>query len=1287
MANEERSLGTELHDAPAVTPNPLSPPDRELLSGETPALSDATAIPPVAAQDITVDSDAIELHPPALPYPLVAVGASAGGFNAFREILENLPPKTGMSFVLITHLAPQQKSYLAEIMDRFTAMPVLAMEQGQRPLPNHVYVLQPNQMARLKGGVFHLNERAETDKSPRTIDIFFKSAAADQKNFCAGVVLSGADGDGAEGMKAIKGEGGITLVQSPDSAVQSGMPRSSIAADHVDVVLPPVELALELARIAHQFSRPELQLLENGDTPEGEDQAFGRILQLLRNLSGLELMQYKPETLRRRMARRMILLRLDTLSEYYRLLQVRADELRTLQEDMLINVTRFFRDAEFWHVFEATVLPALFRNRPAGKPVRVWCAGCSTGEEAYSFAIALQTFVLQNGLDAPVQIFGTDASERSIERARNAVYPETSMIELSPERQQRFFVKSDRGFQVAKRVRDTCIFAKQNLCNDPPFSHIDILSCRNVMIYFNPVLQRQIMSTFHYALEPGGYLLLGMSEGLRDFGEAFTTVDRKCKIYTKIGSSLAASSEATRSYRASSVNPVGRPLADNEATSWAELELQRAADRLVLARFGPPGLIVDERMHVLQTRGQTTPLIQLSPGAVSWHILRVLREDIAKEVEGAVGRSIKENIPVAVTLKTVLGEEAEPHFQVDVLPITHAGPRPRCFLVLFRQVEGNSEESQAQAAPALSPDAKDKLLAQAHHDLSTTRFYLQSLTEERDGRNQELTSANEEIQSANEELQSTNEELETTKEELQSANEELQTVNDELQQRNSTLTQTGNDLSNLLTSVNIPLLMLTSDLRIRQFTPPMQKVLSVLPTDIGRPIGDIRLHLSIGNLEPILTEVMETLGTHESEVQDHDGRWYLMRVRPYRTSENRIEGLVLVLVDIDQLRRSQQELLDARDFSRSVVECVPVAVVVLSHDFTIRTVNTAFRGLTHMQNNELTGRSLPDLFQHLWGASELRDQLVKLESSEAGTQTVFEHEATTTDRRTLLIKGQALLSEGHRVFLLVMEDITIRRQAERTLSQQTVLLEGEIASAARTLDRTKEELRGLTGHLFTVQEEERQRVARELHDDIGQRLSFLELLLNDVPLEPSLGESAGKLQQARKQIGTLNTDVRSISHRLHPAILDDLGLSVALRALVDEFGKREAMPATYISRNLPELRPQPATTAVYRITQEALRNVAKHAGITHVKVLLEAQGASLHLEIRDFGIGFDQETEGERRGLGIVSMKERARLAHGKLSVQSALGEGTTVTVDLPLEANEPKEFPDFLGLPDSKTP
>lgn len=1226
---------------------------------------------PRVAPAISIESQSEENQAPALRHPVVGFGASAGGLQAFKEILENLDPNTGMAFVLVTHLAPDQKSFLSEIVERYTNMPVSSIEDGQLPEPNHLYVLLPNQSLTLREGRFRVEPPAAHERFPKTIDKFFYSLASDQKNHAIGVVLSGADADGALGLKAIKGEGGIALVQSPDTAMHSGMPRSSIASDHVDLVIPPADIAIELGRLAHQFSRPEVRSLEDGHIAPDDEQSYQKILQLLRGLSGLDLRQYKPETIRRRIARRMLLLRIDHLSQYLRFLQTRNDELRALQEDALINVTRFFRDPPFWDSLRINVLPLLLQDRAPERPIRIWCAGCSSGEEAYSLAITVLEYLSQHGMDTPVQIFGTDASDESIEKARIAVYADTITSEVTAERLRRYFVKVDRGYQVSKRVRDTCIFARQNLANDPPFSHIDILSCRNVMIYFNQALQRQVMITFHYALEGGGYILLGMSEGLRDYGEVFSTVDRKHKIYMKTGNSLPYALEPPRHYPITQVaGAVRSPLAETESGVWPELELQRAADRIVLARFGPPGLIVDDRMNVLQSRGQTAPFLEITPGAVTWNLLRVLRDGLVSDVRDTVQRSVHENVPTTAITTLVDENKGEQQIQIDVLPITSASSRPRCFLILFQFLAKgpNGRAAEMPALPQLTVDEKERLIAQLRQDLTSTRFHLQSLVEERDARNQELVSANEEIQSANEELQSTNEELETTKEELQSANEELQTVNDELQQRNNVLTQTGNDLTNLLNSVNIPLLMLTSDLHIRQFTPPMQKLLSVRASDIGRSISEIRLQLSIEDIEPILNDVLETLGTREIEVQDREGRWHLLRVRPYRTSENKIEGLVVVLLDIDQLRRSQQHLVDARDFASSVVESVPIPIVVLNQDCTIRTHNKAFRQLTDMQPKELDERSLPDLVGHLWGITALGEKLDQLLKSQPGATFEFEHESTTAQRKTLRILGRALSTDGSRVLLLMLEDITLQREADRVLANQKKALEGEVAIAARKLTRAQGELRGLAAHQFTVQEEERQWVARELHDDISQRLSLLEILLHEVRVEEATKDNAEKIQTARNQVQSLNNDVRQISHRLHPAILQDLGLSAALKALVTEFAERENMPANYVTQNLPETWSAQATTAIYRIAQEALRNVVKHAGKTHVKVVLSGENSCLQLKVMDFGVGFDQESETSATGLGLISMQERARQAGGNFTIASKLGEGTTVTVEIPLE-------------------
>lgn len=521
----------------------------------------------------------------------------------------------------------------------------------------------------------------------------------------------------------------------------------------------------------------------------------------------------------------------------------------------------------------------------------------------------------------------------------------------------------------------------------------------------------------------------------------------------------------------------------------------------------------------------------------------------------------------------------------------------------------------------------------------------------------------EELETTKEELQSANEELQSANEELQTVNEELQTVNEELQQRNSILTQTGNDLTNLLNSVNMPLLMLTEELKIRQFTPPMEKLLSIRAADIGRSISEIRLQLSVEDIEPILVEVLDTLGTREIEVQDREGRWHLLRVRPYRTADNKIEGLVVLLVDIDQLRSSQQELRDARDFASSVVQSVPVPVVVLERDRSIRTVNKAFRELAQMKGSELDGRSFPDLVGQLWGPNGLGRRLEELSQAELGTLFEFEHHSPTPHDKTILVKGQSLPIDGDRVLLLTLEDITLRRQAEQMITQQQKALQNEVETKSKTLLRAQEELRELAAHLFTMQEDERQRVARELHDDISQRLTMIEILC--AKAEETDGEG---LSAVRKEVQTLNTDVRGISHRLHPAILIDLGLPEAIKGLIEDFRQREKMPATYLGTEIPDELPSAAATALYRITQEALRNVGKHAGETHVKVDLERVDGVLRLQIRDFGIGFDQDVDYPVRGLGLISMEERARIAGGSFSISSSLGNGTKVVVEIPLE-------------------
>ena len=1232
-------------------------------------MTDERSFQSLAFSAETNEAEQIETF--ALPYLVVGLGASAGGVEAYIALLGSLPPDTGMAFVMVPHLAPDHKSHMVEILQKHTSMPVSHIEHGAVPLPDHVYIVPPNYYVSLSRGMLRLEMKTEKVRI-LAIDYFFRSLAADQRNKSIGVVLSGMDSDGAAGLTAIKGEGGIAIVQEPDSARHPDMPRSSIAADHVDKVMRPAGIAEELARLARLFKSPQLEPLENGEISPDDKETLQRIFKLLRGVSGLDFSLYKPGTVHRRVARRLLVNKTESLSEYLKQLQSDAEELHTLQEDLLVGLTRFFRDPDMFHFLQTSIFPNLFETRPPNQPLRFWVAGCSTGEEVYSLVICLLEYITTNRLDAGIQVFGTDASERSIEKARSGIYPESLANEISSERLQRYFIRVEGGFQVTKRVRDVCIFARQNLCTDPPFSRLDLITCRNVLIYLGPILQRQVIPTFHYALKNTGFLVLGMSESIREFPNLFEPVDRKNKAYSKIGSArvsldLPRLLPSNRTFTPPSLSN------DEQPVRWSELDLQRIADRIVIAQYGPPGFVIDNKLEILQSRGNVTPFISLAEGSASFNLLRMLNPNIAVQVRDAVQRSIDQDVPIKVEDLCMVSDGDVQQFNVEILPVHTPPATTSRFLVLFTPKSAflsRPFREVVHTATVLPTGTEESLTSQLQQDLTSSKLYLQSLIEERDLRNQELTSSNEEVQAANEELQSTNEELETTKEELQSANEELQTVNEELSHRNVTLTETSNDLANLLTSVNIPVLMLNNELQIRQFTPLTQKLLSVRPTDIGRPISEIRLNFFVEGLEEVMREVLETLTTRELEVQDREGRWHILKIRPYRTSDNKIEGVVLIMLDIDQLRRSQINLREARDFARDVIEAVQVPVVILEQTLIIRSANNAFRMLSGLTPGELEGRSFPDLAARIWGLATVSGELERLgapNSQSAHFESEFESEKP--QRRTFYIRARALTSEGGQVLLLTLEDFTERKQAEQIMASENRLLAGQVQSTSQALGQTREELRALTARLFTSQEEERQRVARDLHDDVGQQLALVQMDIEQVQtrLTEQPDSLVPQLDSLSRRVASLSDDVRRLSHRLHPSILNDLGIGFALKSLLDEFGERESMPASFTRINVPEQLPKPVAATLYRIAQEALRNVVKHAGRTHVRVILEGADEKIRLQIVDMGDGFDQDQRVQ--GLGLLSMAERARLAGGTFQISSQLGRGTEITVEIPLSS------------------
>lgn len=1253
--SEEPNL---LHDDPEQIDAPEISDSRSAVRG--PSADDETLRPPDDS-DLVVDA----ITRPALPYLIAAIGASAGGVEAYIQLLKGLPADTGVSLVFISHLAPDQKSHLVEILARSTRMPVALIEHESVPKPNHVYVLPPNMLATMSGGKLLLETRVDR-YAPLAIDHFFRSLAADQKNHAVGVVLSGMDSDGALGLRAIKGEGGIAMVQAPESARYPAMPRNSLAADHPDFALEPAQIGVELARLAWQFAHPSIQMLDQADPKPDEKQTLARILRLLTNFAGLDYRHYKPGTIQRRISRRMLVCKITDLEEYLAYLQIHPEELRLLHEDTLIGVTRFFRDFEVFSAVSSEVLPRILESRESGQQIRIWVAGCASGEEVYSLAMCLVEALDPGQPEPPIQIFGTDASEASIQKARAGLYPDTITSDVSGDRLRRFFVKTEKGYQISKRIRDLCIFARQNLCVDPPLSNLDLVSCRNVLIYLDRDLQNRILPAFHYALRPSGFLLLGNSESIREFEGNFGPFDRRNKIFRKQGQMEAGFHLNPLLPHSQAHNRSPRGVATRKQVGWSRSDFRAIADRATLARHSPPGVIINEQLEILEFRGKTTPFLEMGPGAPSASLMKVARENLAGQLFAAVRKAIDTDLVITTTASVADGPTSS-HVTIEVSPLAQADSNIRYYLILF---SSDATSPTPDVTSRGTAEESDHLLTQVKSDLAANQLYSQSLLEERDASNQDLTAANEEIQSSNEELQSTNEELETTKEELQSANEELQTVNEELQQRNNVLTETSNDLTNLLNSVNIPVLMLNNELEIRQFTPLVERLMSIRATDVGRPLTDIRLGLSVENLEPVVRDVLDTLGTRELEVKDREGRWRLLRIRPYRTVDNKIEGVVLTLVDVDELRRVQQNLREARDFSQAVVESSQVPLAILNADSTIQGVNAAFRSFAALPERDLTGRSFPDLARLLW-QMDIREYLNQLRSEQAGMAGIeFRHEsALGGEARVFRVWGRAIQADGQRPLLITVDDISQQAQAERALANANQRLEEQIESRNTELNRTQSELRRLAATLFTSQEEERRRVARELHDDITQRLAVLQIDLDSYLQGPPKHweEIAQKLDKLRSKTAQLSDDVRGISHRLHPSILDDLGLAAALKALVEDLGARENMPASFFQSNLPDAIPLQVAGALYRVTQEALRNIVKHAGRTHVKVSLEGTEGLLHLQVADSGKGF--EPNNDQLGLGLLSMAERVRMVQGSFAVHSAPRMGTTIRVDVPLDS------------------
>lgn len=915
-------------------------------------------------------------------FPIVGIGASAGGLEALDELFEHLPPDTGMAFVVVTHQPPERTSLLPDLLARKTEMTVVPATDGTLLQPNRVYVATPGGYLAIRDGTLRRIED-DTHAVRLPIDSFFRSLAEDQKEHAICIVLSGTGSDGTLGLEAIKAGSGMAMVQQSHSAKYASMPASAEATGLADYVLAPAEMPAQLVAYARgpYLSGAQARVSAARDTPPPviAGEAMERLLQLLRTHTGHDFSGYKVNTIQRRIERRMNLQQLTEPLAYVSFLEQNPLEISLLFKELLISVTRFFRDPESWQAFAAGPLPQLMRSLGDNTTLRAWVPGCATGEEVYTLAMVLRECADQHGLRLRFQIFGTDLDGTAVERARAGRFPAGIAMDVSPERLERFFTHDDENYAVRNEVRQMAIFAQQNLIKDPPFTKLDIISCRNLLIYLDAELQKQVIPLFHYALNPGGLLMLGVSETTGSFANLFQTVDRKWKLYRRRDISPAirplAAMPTTKKMSELHIAAMASGLAEARETQAAT-----AWERLALERYCPTFVVVNALGDLVHVHGRTRDYFELAEGQPRANVLEMAREGLRQELVTMIrlatageGVVIRDNVRV----KTDGGDTV---VRLTAEKLSRPEAVSGLIFISFRPVEKTVETATPSTVENTATDGPNSegLL----HELQFLRETHQATLQELETSNEELKLSIEELQSTNEEMQSTNEELETSKEELQSLNEELTTVNAELQAKVDDLTHANEDMQNLLNSTDIATIFLDDDLQIKRYTVQATRIVALRPTDVGRPLGDLSSKLQAIDLVADCEAVLKTLTHKKKRVETLDGTWYLMRILPYRTTNNAVDGLVLTFVNIQDLMHAEKAG-ELRAYFEAIFDTVRQPLLVLDDQFAVVSANRYFYHSFQLADREVIGQSLFTIDTQAWNVATLKERLQAILSENA----------------------------------------------------------------------------------------------------------------------------------------------------------------------------------------------------------------------------------------------------------------------------------------------------------------
>jgi len=951
-------------------------------------------------------------------FPIVGIGASAGGLDAFKKFFSAMPADSSAAFVLIQHLDPTRESLTADLVGTYTRMRVVQAEDGMRLEPNRVYVIPPNAYLSIRERTLRLSAPTAPRSLRMAVDFFLRSLAEDQHENAIGVILSGTGTDGTLGLKEIKAAGGMTMVQDPQTVQHDGMPRSAIFSGSADYVLPAEQMAAALlAYVQHAAVAATSMTVLPEEVPDPLTAAVG----VLRARTKFDFTGYKKGTLRRRIQRRMSLRHLSQLPKYVEVLRNDPAEVTALFKDLLINVTSFFREPAAWQILQEQAIRRLVAEREVDAPLRIWIPACATGEEAYSIAMVLIEEIQASEKSCRLQVFASDVDTEALETARAGVYPEGIAAHVPSERLRRFFTKSEHSYRVNRELRDTVVFAQQSLVGDPPFSKLDVISCRNLLIYLEPALQEKILALLHFALVKGGYLFLGSAEGIGLREDLFEAVSTKWRIFRRIGQTRHDKLQ----FPVVAVSPstvVGGRLPSPPSPG----RLASLAQHLLLQRYAPACVIINRTGEILYFHGRTDDYLMQPAGVPTQDLIAQARSGLRTKLRGAVHEATRDNQRVILPGVRVRRGNTFPRVKITVEPLnaTHTQTQGLWLVSLEDEPETSAPAAVHTAAEASTADAA--LVCQLEYELESTKEDLQQTIED-------LRAANEELMSVNEEFQSSNEELETSKEELQSLNEELTTANTQLESKIEELRATNNDLDNLLTSTNIATLFLDTDLCIRRFTPAATRLFSLIPSDVGRPIGDIAQKFADPGLLSDVAAVLQQPITPKAEVHAHDGRWYIRQVLPYRTRDNRTEGVVVTFSDV-----AAEALQEARLYAESIVDTVREPLLVLDGDLRVRSANQSFFVTFQVSQEDTVGQLLYELGNRQWDIPKLRTLLGDI-LPEKRVLNDFELEPTfeSIGPRSMQLNARAIDRGGDRpcLILLAIEDITERKRAEEALRE------------------------------------------------------------------------------------------------------------------------------------------------------------------------------------------------------------------------------------------------------------